>query len=127
MGAEESQNKSMEAILGPSETAKILAEKQGVPVTVDPVIMKNEVGDVVLGGSHEVGGDEITYSKKNSFAQQKTLPDEPSQGWDFDGGLKGVKSINGLNEDADKINGHMNGDEEVHGGASVGGNKVTFS
>jgi hypothetical protein len=61
------------------------------------------------------------------LVQQKTLPDEPSQGWDFDNGLKGVKSINGLNEDADKINGMMNGDEEIHGGATVGGNTFNFA
>ena len=59
----------MEALMGPSETASILAEKQGVPVTVDPVVMTNEVGTVNLGGTHEVGGDDVTYSKKQSFAQ----------------------------------------------------------
>ena len=57
----------------------------------------------------------------------QTLPDEPSQGWDYDGGLKGVKSKNGLGDDQDKITGMMNGDEELHGDAAVGGNNLVFA
>lgn len=115
----------MSQTIGTEETQKMLAEneneKQGVPIAVDPVVLKNEVGEDKLGITHEIGGDMISYMKKQSLMQKTTLPDEPSQGFDADGGLKGVKSKNG----DEKVSG-MNGNEEVHGSATVGGTKVTF-
>lgn len=51
----------MESLIGPGETSKVLAEKQGVPVLVNPVVMKNTEGETHLGGTHEVGGDDISF------------------------------------------------------------------
>jgi len=36
-------------------------------MAVDPVVMKNEVGEDKLGITHEIGGDMISYMKKQSL------------------------------------------------------------
>jgi len=39
---------------------------QGVPVTVDPVVMKNEMADTKLGLKMRIGPDEVSVAKKKA-------------------------------------------------------------
>ena len=59
------------------------------------------------------------------LAERRTLPDEPSQGWDSDDGLANVQSTNGI-PGGDDVRG-MNGNEEIHGSAVVSGTRVSFA
>ena len=47
-----------------------LAQKQGVPVLVNPVIMKNTEGETDLGLKMLVGPDEVSVAKKNAAAKK---------------------------------------------------------
>ena len=52
--------------------ANLLAmEKKGVPIIVNPVIMKNTEGETDLGLKMLVGPDEVSVAKKNAAKAKK--------------------------------------------------------
>ena len=55
--------------LAQTESEAIVSEK-GVPVLVNPVVMKDTMADVKLGMEILVGPDEITLQKKKAAAGQ---------------------------------------------------------
>ena len=57
--------KKQEAI----DAEKALAQKQGVPVLVNPTTRTNEVGTVPLGIKMRVGHDDVTVEKKTPAVQ----------------------------------------------------------
>jgi len=53
-------------------------QTKGVPVFIDPVLMKNDMGEAKFGNRILVGSDEIEYQKKHpSFVQTTNPVDNP--------------------------------------------------
>merc|ERR1712166_999243 len=63
---EKKEEKKAEAKAGSLVQNLLQMEKRGVPIIVNPVIMKNTEGDVDLGLKMLVGPDEVSVAKKNA-------------------------------------------------------------
>merc|ERR1712166_1723108 len=68
---EKKEEKKAEAKAGSLVQNLLQMEKRGVPIIVNPVIMKNTEGDVDLGLKMLVGPDEVSVAKKNAAKAKK--------------------------------------------------------
>jgi len=60
----------------PSPITTKLAQKQGVPVGVNPVVMKDTMGDATLGFKMLIGPDEVSVAKKKAEQQKLVQKDK---------------------------------------------------